>query len=353
MEPSSCCVRVYPFRILYLYSKTYRRHSQLDSVHLFLAFSQTYPSLITPRYHAIPKPNMPLPSYLKSLTSHNHQWLTQLTLLDITIPRTALIQLSLVPNLSVLTIGPGVLATDIGVDDSLLRTWSRSVTTGAFSMLRALVLRSQPHVTARAFSYLAAFPVLSIFAIESVASIGPRDKPTALTYGWKYKTDRDLRDWLVTGGGAKGSEWDVISQAFFELGSDFSEEQSTAAGIGAADALPTIHLAVGGLPENALVDVFAREGAMRVWYRSGKMAASDTSNDVQLPLPNWSSSSSRDAKPEPQGTAAALSQNQTVPQKRPLDLQRSSDMTRKKTKPVMRASKRQNLDDLLLLGFGT
>ena len=335
---------------------SYRCNSQLDNVPIFLAFSKAYPSLIARRYQAILRPQLPLPCYLQGVKSFDHQWLTQLTLLDITVPRTALIQLSLIPNLSVVTIGPGVLATDIGVDDSLLRTWSRAASTGAFSMLRALVLRDQPYVTTRAFSYLNVFKALAIFATESMPHVGARDKPTALAHGWKYKTRQDLSDWLMTGGGANSAVWDEISHALFKLAGQLNDDIMTTKDVEGVAALPTLHLAVGGHAGKALIDVAGKE-AMRVWYRSGKIAASEIEKEeTQLPLPDWSSgsisSSAVKKEEEAQGSTAAPS-TQTVPsQKRAQDSQgRSSDMAKrnpKRTTPVIRASKRQDLDDLLL-----
>ena len=220
-------------------------------------------------------------------------------------------------------------------------------------MLRGLALREQPHVTARAFEYLTVFPALSIFATESIPGVGPQDKPTALTHGWKYKTGKDLSDWLVKDRGAGSAKWDAVSQAFFKLGGQFNEETLTAEGVEAVDALPTVHLAVGGHAEDAVFDV-AGEGAMRVWYRLGKMAGPPTTSEAlaaqttQLPLPNWNSSS--DAEMEPQGFSA-LSPAQAVPQKRALDSVNNSVVS-KKAKPVMRASKGQDMGDLLS-GFGT
>ena len=163
---------------------------QLDSVQVFLEFAKRYPSCMGRKYLAIAMPNLSLHSYCKDLTSPTYQWLTHLTLLNITVPRSALIQLSMITNLAVLSLGPGLFAPDIGVDDNLIRTWSRSTSDGAFCMLRVLALRDQSCVTIRAFEYLTLFPTLAIFATESVPGIGPRDKIAAGACGWKSKTGK-------------------------------------------------------------------------------------------------------------------------------------------------------------------
>ena len=331
------------------------------------------------------RPDLPLPSYLAGIVSHNHQWLTQLTLLNITIPRTALIQLSGIFNLSVLTIGPGVLATDIGVDDGLLRTWSRAASTGAFSMLRALALRDQPHVTARAFSYLEDFPALSIFAIERVSTIGLPDKVTMVVQDWTLKIGQELRAWLSTVGdsGERQFTWDAISEAFFRLGGQYNKQETTMAKsvVAIMDALPSVHLAIGGQARDAYVDYIVGAGSTHVWHRDSTMAAAAPTTGPklpQLPLPNWSGSStvsSNSTKVEPQNSRTAdslistsipMTSAQLIPQKRPPQDQdhcqdqpggptmAPSKKTRKKMEKdsgqnrAIRPSKHQNLNDLLL-----
>ena len=210
-------------------------------------------------------------------------------------------------------------------------------------MLRALALRGQPHVTARAFTYLTAFPGLSIFATESVPGVGPKHKPEALAQGWRYKTGKDLSDWLVKGSGASSAKWDAIAQAFFKLGGKFNEEALTAEGVEAMDALPVVHLALGGYVGNASVDV-AGEHAMRCWYRLEKMVGPMRGVPVaSLPVMG----NSPDVRMAPRGFREIVTQ--AVPQKRAAE---SSNTARKKFKPVMRASKGQDMGDLLL-GFGT
>ena len=296
------------------------------------------------KFHTISEPNLPLTFYLKEVTSPNYQWLTHLTLLHITLPRTALIQVSLVTNLAVLTVGPNVLAPDIGVDDSLIRTWSRAATTGAFCVLRVLALRGQSLVTPGAFDDLALFPALAVFATESVPGVGPRDKDTALARGWNYKSGEDLSDWLVMGGGVDSAKWDEISQAFFNLGGQLDRESLTAEDVKAVNVFPVLHLAVGGHTENAVIDV-AGEGTMRVWYRLSKVGGLQGSNALQSMLPEWSNSHIRKgpryfSTPSTHGS----------PQKRVLDSIKT-DVVRKKVKPAMRSSKGQDIGDLLL-GFG-
>lgn len=236
------------------------------------------------------------------------------------------------------------MATDIGVDDSLLKTWSRSASTGAaFSALRVLALRRQPHITPRAFSYLTIFPALSVFATEAVPGIERRDKPIALAHGWSYKSGLDLSVWLATGSRGASVVWDAMVQALFNLGGQPSRELAIAKTVEGIIALPTVHLALGGCPDVALIATVGEEKT-RVWYRS---AASERSNETQMLLPDWSSNGENI---DPQGFAAASSA-QTVPHKRAPDL-REDSVAGKKAKPIVRPSKRQDLGDLLS-GFGT
>ena len=319
--------------------------SQLDSVQVFLAFAERYPFMIGRKSHTILMPSLPLASYLKDVTSSNYQWLTHLTLLSITIPRTALIQVSLVTNLAVLTIGPGVLAPDIGADDNLIRTWSRSAAAGAFRMLRVLAMRDQPYITARAFEYLTVFPALAIFATESVPGVGPQVKDVVLAGEWKSKTGEDLDDWLFRGSATSSAEWNVISQALFELAGKLHAETLKAEDMEILDAFPVMHLAIGGRAENAVVDVVG-EGAMRVWYRLSRVRGSQCNSAIQSTLPNWSTN---DLKTESRCSLAPSTQS--FPQKRALDSMESNEV-RKKDKPAIRASIRRDIGDLLL-GFGT
>ena len=291
-----------------------RVHSQLDSVQIFLAFAQRYRSMVGRKFHIISEPKLPLTSYLKDVTSFDYRWLTHLTLLNVTVPRTALIQVSLITNLAVLTVGPNLFAPDIGVDDSLIRTWSRVAATGSFCMLRVLALREQTYVTARVFDYLKCFPALAIFATESVPNVGPSDDNVALAFGWKCRIGKDLRTWIARGHGVNDARWDETLQTFFELAKQSGLETLTDKDIDSPEALPVMLVAVGGCPKNAAVDVTG-EGRMCVWYRHGNVAVSKGTNVVQTALPGCNDNNIRDHH---QHSSAPVIQD-IFTQKRPSD----------------------------------
>ena len=251
--------------------------------------------------------------YMKPTTSHSLNWVTFLTLSNITCSRADLIQISQLVNLGNLTLGPAIQAPDIGLDDSIIRNWARlAAESDAFSILRVLNFRWQREITSRVFTHLNQFPALALFNVEE-CNLGPQEKPTAQQHGWKYKTGVELRDWLLKGG-AKGPSWDSVVHACFRLGGEFSTENSTDEGVRAIDDLPVLHLSIGDATRDALVDVIGGR-ILRCFYRTTK---------------------DQGEKPVRVSNKRLITEDQPkVPRK----------------KPIMRASKQQNMEDLLM-GFG-
>ncbi|KAI4165108.1 MAG: hypothetical protein LQ342_001385 [Letrouitia transgressa] len=115
----------------------------------------------------VSKPVVSLDSYLRPLASPLSQWITFLTLTDLICTRAELVQISSLNNLGVLTIGKGVKAPDVGLEDIIIRAWSRAAAeAGAFSSLRVFILDSQPKVTAEVFTHLDQFPSLGLFLVQ-------------------------------------------------------------------------------------------------------------------------------------------------------------------------------------------
>ena len=217
------------------------------------------------KQHVISRPNMKLPNYIKPVTSPSFDWITFLTLSNVTCSRTDLIQISQLTNIGALTVGPAVQAPDIGLDDSLSRIWGRTaVTSNAFSMLRVLNCRSQREITPRAFEHFNQFPALATFNAED-CKLGPQEKPMALQHGWKYRTGKYLSDWLVKGG-TTGAGWDSIVHACFRLGGAFSMEALTVEGVAVVDALAVLHLSLGGPPRDPAADRIGDQ-SLRSFYR--------------------------------------------------------------------------------------
>lgn len=115
--------------------------------------------------------------------------------------------------------------------------------------------------------------------------------------------------------------------ACFKLGGAFGVETLTAEGVEAMDALPVLHLSLGAVPKDAVVDPAGKK-SMRCFYRVNRPVVA---------------------------VVAAPCLEHAVGQKRPSSAQlvpALGDVSRKKMKPVLRASKQQDLGNLLL-GFST
>ena len=187
---------------------------------------------------------MSLGDYTKPLISPSFQWITFLTLSNITISRKDLINLGNLVNLGVLTIGSGVLAPDVGLEDGVVRAWGRAaVEADAFSLLRVLNLRHQRHVTPKVFQYLRHFPLLSLFNLEN-CSLGSKDKQAAVSAGWRYKTGKILNDFLPVLGKVDAT-WDSVVHACFRAGGAYGIDSVTAEGVDAINALPVLHFTIG------------------------------------------------------------------------------------------------------------
>lgn len=225
--------------------------------------------------------------------------------------RTDLVQISKLTNLGVLTIGQNVTT----IDDSIVRGWGRTASSSdAFGLLRVINCRSQKDITAGVFAHLNQFPALSVFNVED-GKLGPKHRHSARNYGWNYRPGKDLSDWLVKGG-TTGAGWDSIVHADFQLGGAFSEERLTAEGVETIDAIPVLHVSVGAAQSDEPVDVTG-DGSLRTFYR-------ERIDTIRFP------------------NKRRLSQ----------DIAPSIKMTRRKTTlRVVRASKQQNMEDLLT-GFG-
>ena len=265
------------------------------------------------KHHTIVEPNMKLSDYMNPITSPSLSWITSLTLSSITCSRTDLIQISRIINIGTLSIGPNVEAPDIGIDDSIIRGWGRLATdSDAFTVLRVLSCRSQKEMTPRIFAYLNQFPSLDLFKVEH-SNLGPQGKPLALQHGWKSITGVDLSS-LHVKGGTEGMGWDSAADACFRVGEQFYAVKED--GVTGIDELPVLHLALGYIPAVPTVDKTGNH-TWQCFYRT-KREASQRDD----PLRNSKKRNLEEVQP-----------------KLPLK------------KPTMRASKQQNLEDVLM-GFG-
>ena len=251
---------------------------------------------------------MKLADYMKPIISPSLNWITSLTLSNITCSRTDLIQISRIINIGTLSIGPNVQAEGVGIDDSIIRGWSRlAVDSDAFSVLRILSCRSQKEMTPRIFTYLSQFPSLDFFNVAD-SNLGPQGKPLALQHGWEAKAGVDLTNVLVKGT-SEAWGWDSATAVCFRLTRHSCTEALTKYAVRRIDGLPVLELTLGPAPVPTVdLQCFCRTKP-KGYQRNDPLQKSNKRNleEVQPKLP--------------------------------------------RKKPTMRASKQQNLEDVLL-GFG-
>ena len=196
--------------------------------------------------------NMYLEDYVQPITAPSFEWITFLTLTDITCSRSELINMSQLTNLGALTVGPGLQAPDDGVDDSILRCWARaSAESKAFSKLKVLACRSQGQLTTRTFEYVGDLKPLSSFILEQY-SVGGSDRHHAGSFGWKRRSGNSVRA-LLAKYSCRTTSWDSIIKALYTHGgcSDNVIETDNEAD----DSLPILDMSLGGDQKPAIVDV--------------------------------------------------------------------------------------------------
>lgn len=149
--------------------------------------------------------------------------------------------------------GPEVVVEDVGIDDSIIRTWAHiAETSESFSMLRVFNCRSQREISRKVFSHLSRLPNLAVFNAEN-CKLGPQYGTDALDHGWKYRTGKLLNNSLAKVGMTDAS-WNAVMHACFNLGGALSTGSLTVEGAEAIDELPRLHLSVGGAPSAAVFD---------------------------------------------------------------------------------------------------
>jgi len=229
---------------------------------------------------------MAFAEYIKPLVSPSFQWITFLTLSNITCSRHDLINVSKLTNIGALTIGHGVEAPDVGLEDSVVRAWGRAAAEiEAFSRLRVFACRAQTAITSQVFDYISKFPSLTTFVVEH-CNVGSRDRPSARAAGFKYRTGKDLGEFLVSGG-ATNSSWDSIMHAFFHQG-DGLRPAIPNGDSGEGNNLPhVLHFSLGPAPPDAEVDTVGNR-SMRCFcrYRSHAEGYQHLSTAEKRPLTN-------------------------------------------------------------------
>ena len=228
---------------------------------------------------------MSLGDYVKPLVSDFCQWITFLTLSNVTVSRRDIINLSILANLGALTIGAEVLTPDVGLDDNIVRAWARAAAeANAFSLLRVLNLRKQKHLTPRAFQHLHNFPSLALLILDD-CSIGPKDRQAAMNSGWSHRTRKMLNGFLPELEKVVVS-WDSVVHACFRAGGAYAIENLTAEGVEALNALPVLHFNIGAVTSDAQLNAggnYRLQCFERIANWSGPQSSFKRSSDAAVP----------------------------------------------------------------------
>ena len=193
----------------------------------------------------------------------------------------------------------------------IIRGWGRSASSSdAFGLLRVLNCRSQKDITASVFAHLNQFPALALFNVED-CNLGSNDVQVARDHGWDYRAGKNIRDWLAVGDSTRAN-WDLIIHTSFKVGGAFSKKILTAEDVQTIDASPVLHMSVGATQSDALIDVRGK-WSLRSFNRGDRKSVDSIG----------------------------------FQKKRPLDRTFASAIGMTCKKPTLRASKHQNMDDVL------
>lgn len=202
--------------------------------------------------------NMSLEDYVRPITAKSFEWTTILNLTDITCSRSELVSIHRLTNIGALTIGPGVQMPDVGIDDSILRSWTRAATeNNAFSMLKVIACRGQRQLTARAFDYISRLKALSLFALEK-NSLGSYDKHIAKALGWKYTTGKALST-ILDESFCTNDSWESVIKALHTYGRGLCAVSTAQTEIEDDSCLQYLSLSLGGKQKSATVDIVGKD----------------------------------------------------------------------------------------------
>lgn len=214
----------------------------------------------------IKDPNIPLEAYVKPLLSPSFDWIVHLSLSNVASSlfnwassRAEIASLSRLVNLGAMTIDGSPTGTSL--DDGIIRAWARAATeSGAFSMLRVLILKAQKEITSQSFAYLSQFPSLALVNTENCL-LDVRSMAEATGLGWRYRTGRDLTDFLNEKG-PTGVSWDAVVRALFRQAGAYDADHLDQQSVEAIDSLPVLHFCLGRPSAPTPWDFLANERMM-------------------------------------------------------------------------------------------
>jgi hypothetical protein len=126
-------------------------------------------------------------SHIEQISAPNFEWINLLTLVDANLQRSEWIQLSKLPNLGALYIQNSFTQTG-SPDDVVVRAWSRAArSTGAWSVLKVLLLCNQSQITLGTLEDLEYMPSLRILHMTG---------PTIKSYGVQHLIEGSTWIWM-------------------------------------------------------------------------------------------------------------------------------------------------------------
>ncbi|KAL8821352.1 MAG: hypothetical protein Q9223_000617 [Gallowayella weberi] len=130
---------------------------------------------------------------IRHVTSPSFNWITFLTLTNLSCTRTDLIQVSRLTNLGMLTIETSDQSAS-GLEDGIVRAWGRAASeAGAFTKFRILVCRPQSGITGKSFAYMQDFPALDMVLLGNCCSGLAEFVNQAEEHGWQTVAEDLLR----------------------------------------------------------------------------------------------------------------------------------------------------------------
>lgn len=225
-------------------------------------YSEDASSLLYHRQSII-VPSVSLDHYATPIMSPNFEWLTHLTISGLFLPRSELVNLCRIVNLSALDIvAPKTLekiVTIPTVDDALVRSWSReAASNGAFPKLRVLSIRNYETITQTTLSYLSTFPSLTLYNVTG-CSIHRDHNVYAKKLGWSCEGAEDLIE-AMQRDKQNSQTWDIPIQACFRRAGFLIQNPAVLGDVEADNKRPVLNFRMG--PSQS-IDIFTAYNVTR------------------------------------------------------------------------------------------
>ena len=108
-----------------------------------------------------------LPLYIKQITAPAFEWVNLMTIMYTMLTRQDWIALAKIKNLGALFIQNAYMQSSC-IDDTVIKAWSNAAKeTGAFSVLKVMILQNQSRITMDILEYLSHLPALKILLLNT------------------------------------------------------------------------------------------------------------------------------------------------------------------------------------------